>query len=233
MIESRGIATVVVGLVRPHLEATKPPRALFVPFPLGRPFGEPEDAAFQTRVLLTALRLFERQDGPVILEDFPDDAPGQVARADWRPPFALPAPGEVSAAALTAELALVMPWWERARARRGRTTVGVSGQPPGRWPDYGAAFLAGGVPASPVAGMTPALALRFLCDDLKALYGEATQAEGPMPGFGQVETWFWRETLAGRFILALRAAGMVSEDSAVRTVAGRFFVPAPYLPPAA
>ena len=54
-----------------------------------------------------------------------------------------------------------------------------------------------------------------------------------MPGYGQVETWFWRETLAGRFILALRAAGMVSEDSAVRTVAGRFFVPAPYLPPAA
>ena len=47
MIEARGIATVVIGLVRPHLETIRPPRALFVPFELGRPLGAPEDAAFQ------------------------------------------------------------------------------------------------------------------------------------------------------------------------------------------
>ena len=52
-----------------------------------------------------------------------------------------------------------------------------------------------------------------------------------MPGFGQVETWFWGETLAGQFIRALRTAGMASEDNALRTVTGRFLVPAPYLLP--
>ena len=54
MIESRGVATVAIGLVRPHIEKTKAPRGLFVPFPLGRPFGEPEDTAFQARVLMHA-----------------------------------------------------------------------------------------------------------------------------------------------------------------------------------
>jgi len=233
MIESLGIATVVIGLVRPHLEATRPPRALFVPFPLGRPLGEPDDPAFQTRVLLRALRLLERSDGPVILEDFETDAPSQSPRQAWRPPFTLPPPGAVSAAALAAELARVLPWWARAQAQRGRTTVGVSGQPPDAWPAYAAAFLDGTPAPSPVPGLTPALALRFLVDDLKALYSEAAQSTGPMPGFGQVETWFWDETLAGSFIRALRTAGMASEDNALRTVTGRFLVPAPYLLPTA
>lgn len=234
MIESLGVATVVLGLVRPHMEATRPPRGLFVPFPLGRPLGEPGDAAFQTRVLRHALGLFERTDGPVILEDFGEDAPSQTAVAGWAPPFVLPVPvpGQVSAASLRAEMALVMPWWMRAQARFGRTTVGVSGIAPAAWPDLFAAFLAGEVPASPVPGLTPALALRFACDDLKALYSEAAQSDGPMPGIWQVEGWFWTATLAGRLLVALRTAGMASSDNAVRTVAGRFFVPAPFLPPA-
>jgi len=41
---------------------------LMLPFMLGRPLGEPNDAMFQRRVLLQALRLLERDDGPVILE---------------------------------------------------------------------------------------------------------------------------------------------------------------------
>ena len=51
-----------------------PPRALWVPFMLGRPLGVPNDAAFQSKVALSALQLLERDSGPV-LEDFPDDAP--------------------------------------------------------------------------------------------------------------------------------------------------------------
>ncbi len=233
MIESLGVPTVVLGLVRPHMETTRPPRGLFVPFPLGRPLGEPEDAAFQTRVLRHALGLLERNDGPVILEDFGEDAPSQTALAGWAPPFVLPMPGEVSAASLRTEMELVIPWWMRAQARFGRTTVGASGIAPQAWPAFFAAFLAGEVPASPVAGLTPALALRFACDDVKALYSEAAQAEGPMPGIRQVDGWFWTATLAGRLLIALRTAGMASSDNAVRTVAGRFFVPAPFLPPAA
>ena len=47
MLEERGLATTVIGLVRPHMERSGNPRGLFVPFPLGRPLGEAGDAAFQ------------------------------------------------------------------------------------------------------------------------------------------------------------------------------------------
>jgi hypothetical protein len=77
---------------------------------------------------------------------------------------------------------------------------------------------------------TPALALRFLCDDVKALYGEAAQAEGAAPSPRQVDFWFWRQTVAGQLLLALRATAMASENNALKTVGGRFFVPTPWLP---
>src|ERR1700721_2901202 len=64
MLEGRGTPTVAIGLVRPQMEKTPPPRGLWTPFQLGRPLGEPEDSAFQRRVLLQALGLLERRDGP-------------------------------------------------------------------------------------------------------------------------------------------------------------------------
>ena len=70
-LEEEGLATVSISLIRPQTENTRPPRALWVPFELGRPFGPPTDPVFQRRVLLTALRLLERTDGPVLLQDFP------------------------------------------------------------------------------------------------------------------------------------------------------------------
>lgn len=54
-LEEEGIATVVIALIRPQAENTRPPRALWVPFELGRPIGPPGDAAFQKRVILAAL----------------------------------------------------------------------------------------------------------------------------------------------------------------------------------
>ena len=50
-VESGGIATTGISLVREHSERMRPPRALWVPYPLGRPFGVPGDAAFQSAVL--------------------------------------------------------------------------------------------------------------------------------------------------------------------------------------
>jgi len=64
-LEEEGIATVAVVLIRPQAENTKPPRALWVPFELGRPFGPPNDAAFQKRVILAALGMLVEDGGPV------------------------------------------------------------------------------------------------------------------------------------------------------------------------
>ena len=141
----------------------------------------------------------------------------------------MPATSDAWAASFAAELALMMPLWRQAQARFGRTTVGLSFQPPEAWPAFAARFLAGGLPR--VMGHdTPALALRFLCDDVKALYGEAAQAEGAAPSSLQVDTWFWRQTVAGALLIALRDVALSSENNAVKTVGGRFLVPVPWLP---
>jgi hypothetical protein len=83
-----------ISLVRDNTERLRPPRFLWVPFELGRPFGAPDEPEFQTKVLRTALALLERQDGPPILEDFPDDAPGDGATdmTGWTCPISFPKP---------------------------------------------------------------------------------------------------------------------------------------------
>ena len=78
---------------------------------------------------------------------------------------------------------------------------------------------------------TAALTLRFLCDDIKAMYGEAAQAHDMPPSSRQIDTWFWSMTIAGRLLIALRSSALQSENNAMKTVGGRFFVPAPFLSP--
>jgi hypothetical protein len=234
MLEERGFSTVAIASVRAQAEKTRPPRALWTTSELGRPLGEPGDVPFQRRVLLAALNLLTRTDGPVILEDFTEDPPGWLDAPDWHAP-PLPETNDLLetpdawAAAFGAELSGLLPLWRTAQKRFGRSTVGLSFQAPTAWPGFATRFLAGELPAVPELD-TPALALRMLSDDIKALYGEAAQAEGPAPSARQIDLWFWRQTVAGRLLIALRAVAMASENNALKTVGGRFFVPAYWLP---
>lgn len=68
-IEREGIATVSISLLREVTSRIKPPRALFVPFPMGHPLGEPNNPELQHQVIAEALKLLERYDVPV-LESF-------------------------------------------------------------------------------------------------------------------------------------------------------------------
>ena len=65
-IEQQGIATVSLSLLREITEKVRPPRALFVPYPLGYPLGTPNDPALQTRIILAAFALLARTDCPVL-----------------------------------------------------------------------------------------------------------------------------------------------------------------------
>jgi hypothetical protein len=65
-IEREGIATVSISLLREVTEIIRPPRALFVPFPMGYPLGRPNDEKFQHHVIRQALALLERNDLPVL-----------------------------------------------------------------------------------------------------------------------------------------------------------------------
>jgi hypothetical protein len=68
-IERAGIASVSISLLREVASAIKPPRALFVPFPMGYPLGAPNNSPLQHRIITAALGLLERDDVPV-LEEF-------------------------------------------------------------------------------------------------------------------------------------------------------------------
>ena len=132
-LEREGIPTVVTAPIRRHAERMQPPRALAVPFELGRPFGAPNEPEFQTRVLNALLNMLEKTDGPV-LDDFPDPAPGSAADMEgWSCPVNLvpPAKGLSGAEnlieALNQEAALLQPWYDEAVLKgNGRTLVGVS-----------------------------------------------------------------------------------------------------------
>ena len=65
-IEYAGITTVSLSLLREITEKIQPPRALYVPFPLGYPLGEPNNIELQTRVMQAAFGLLSRNDVPVL-----------------------------------------------------------------------------------------------------------------------------------------------------------------------
>ena len=80
ILEAEGLATVAL-LPSPDIaERMRPPRVLVAPFPLGRPFGRPGDAAFQRAVLEQALGLLGRPEGPV-LDVFPEVIEDEAADA--------------------------------------------------------------------------------------------------------------------------------------------------------
>jgi hypothetical protein len=227
-LEEEGIATVAIALIRPQAENTRPPRALWVPFELGRPIGPPSDAAFQRRVILAALGMLVEGGGPVRIIDFPDDDPRETLDADWRlpiPPVTIPSDLSALAEAIEAELRALAPAYAASCTARRRSTVGLLGLPPAECGAYVAAWLRGEQSVSPIADMSPPLALRFAIDDLKAFALEAALTPGRKPSSQQLGDWLWNDTALGAGLQVLRRVGLASDDERLKIAAG-FFVPA-------
>ncbi|MGH7868318.1 MAG: hypothetical protein ACREP9_12020 [Candidatus Dormibacteraceae bacterium] len=70
VIEKAGIPTTSISLLREITEKVRPPRALCVPFPMGYPFGKPNDADIQLQVIRQALTLLESGDALPMIRDF-------------------------------------------------------------------------------------------------------------------------------------------------------------------
>ena len=220
--------------MREHTEKLNPPRALFVPFELGRPVGAPDDAAFQRRVLDAAFALFDLAEGPAI-EDFPEDAPGGPSgdMSGWVCPVNLAPPPEADAAdgalaAVRRELDRLRPWHQLARERRGRTTVGLSGLGIDAATDFIARFLADPAIESPIDGMDLPQALKFAADDFKAWYLEAATARPGPGGAAELADWFWRETAGGKFMMELCLACRALEGPMMQLLGRKALVPRVY-----
>ena len=83
--ESEGLTTALVGFVKEQMEIIKPPRALFLDFPMGRGMGKPNDPNFQKKVLRATFDMLEQKNGPVLV-DFPEVIPVQNGRMGYALP---------------------------------------------------------------------------------------------------------------------------------------------------
>ncbi|MFY0612744.1 MAG: hypothetical protein JXQ99_14525 [Hyphomicrobiaceae bacterium] len=230
------MATTSISLIRTNTEKVAPPRALWVPFELGRPLGAPSDPSFQRRVLVATLDLLEAPEGPVLV-DFPDDAPETSAalKEDEMEGLVcliaqpkLPdkdAPATELGRELLKEIGTLAPWYNLARSKRGRTTVGPSGLNMDAAAKYLAAFLEDQATSPPRDDIPAGRVLKLSYEDLKAYYGEAITVQ---PGFGKsgrVEDWIFNETVLGRALWRLQDVCAASDDEYYRYLSGKSIIP--------
>jgi len=70
-IEEAGIPTVYMGSCRDMMTRVRPPRAVFLDFPLGRQCGRPGDVDLQIRILKDALGVLASAGVPGRIVDLP------------------------------------------------------------------------------------------------------------------------------------------------------------------
>ncbi len=202
VFEAAGIATVVLSSVREMAVKVAPPRALHCEFPLGRPLGKPGDAVFQHDVLRQAFALLDAPSGPVLV-DYPD-----VIEADKEQvACALPPRYDPSLPAAVDEANGLRRAYDRARARRGVTSVGRVVDADGV-PDAVAVLVAIAGGAEWKSAGIPGGNTTALCHDIRTYYEEAALelVNGPRPGARALEDWFFDQTEAGKIVLQARAA---------------------------
>ena len=226
--------------MREHTEQIKPPRALWVPFELGRPFGAPDHPDFQKDVLRSLLALFSRDSGPV-LEDYPHDSP-VTAEMDMAWSCALPlppldanaSPADALTQALQQEAGNLAPWYAESIRRRGRTTFGLSGLKPDQMDEIAEflARMAAGENPEPPEGLNDPLpaGIRYMVDDVRAYYMEAVneQPGSPPPGGVRMWEWFYGETRMGQALYDLHDRFAAEREAATAANGGE---PPPGPPP--
>ena len=234
-LEREGIPTTQISLIREHTEIIRPPRALWVPFELGRPLGAPENPALQRRVLLAALELLDAPEGPLIV-DFPEEIPEEAVRDDkgldgWSCPVSFTHQTrqendlEKLRSALRREIAELRPWYDLNLEKRDRTAV-VEFSPESASELLGA-FGTGEQPVIQNADISLATALRLAAQDLKAFYFEAATARPDLasPSSGEFNEWFWQESAAGRILKAVKERCLKEEDESLRMNGTLFLIP--------
>ena len=71
VVEEAGIPTVEIGSGRDIMEAVKPPRAVFMNFPLGHQTGKPFDKELQRAIVVAALEMLKSATEPGTIVDLP------------------------------------------------------------------------------------------------------------------------------------------------------------------
>jgi hypothetical protein len=234
ILEDEGIPTTHISLIRVHTEKIKPPRALAVPFELGRPLGAPNEPDFQRRVLLETLKLLERTSGPV-LEDFPDlppgteeeEAQGWACPVNFAPPMDDISDADLVYQSLLQEVNLLRPWYEEAVKNFGRSAFGISGKTPEEIARVIADVLVDPLGTEPpYEGESIGVGFKRMADDLRYFYTEAAIARPDQRTSDfEVANWLWGETTLGKVLVAIRDESMESEEPSLKALAVTAMVP--------
>jgi hypothetical protein len=235
-LEEGGIPTAAISLIRQHTVRIQPPRALWVPFELGRPLGAPGNPEFQKRVLVALLRLLEANEGPV-LADFPDDPP-PVAEQPAALACPVTFPNSVDAfndeqllhQTFQQEVAELRMWYDVGVERRGRTTVGTSGLEVEVAAQFLGNFIFTDVPTPPVNGVPPLSLLRLAIEDVKSFYFEAmTSQPGQQKASSRtLANWFWSETAAAKILFLLQERWKDAATPALKDFSRLLLIPRAY-----
>jgi hypothetical protein len=228
------VATTSISLIREQSEAVRPPRALWVPFALGRPLGSAADPDFQKQVMRAAFALLDTATAPTI-EDYPVEAPEEAGPGEWACPLNLPVPDQASITErLLAEVARLAPWAAETRAARGRTLFGATGASADQVPDVARALGTiadgGDLGEPPEVGIewafTMPVLVRHLADDLRTFYHEAIAAQpGPgAPNHAALNDWIFGGTALGEALLAV-ADHLTELDTPIARLTRGFLIP--------
>jgi hypothetical protein len=87
-----------------------------------------------------------------------------------------------------------------------------------------ASFLKHGTLTCP-DGLGVAETLKLLIEDLRTYYYEAAAARPGNPDSTAIQNWFWRDTAAGRFFLALHRSCLASPDKSLQQLCATSLVP--------
>jgi len=180
-------------------EKMAPPRTLYCEFPLGRPLGQPGDAAFQRNVLERGFALLDSTEP--VLATHPE-----VIESDETPlTCSIPPRFDESLPPAVDEARGLRAAYDRAVAARGTTAVGRAIDADTVADALGVLHQWGeGVAWKDVA--LPGKNTLAVSHDIRAYYTEAALelATGPAPAGRSVEAWFWDETEAGKTMMAAR-----------------------------
>ena len=212
----------------------QPPRALYVPFELGRPFGLPNNPQMQRRVLIEALELLERTDGPFI-KDF-DTISGEFDSNEenegWVCPVNLATPQtnlsdlQKLAIDLKQEVALLRPWYQESiKNFNGRRLDGLTAYSPEEIIDCLLSFIENQHVESFISGQHIGRAIKLSADDLKHFYFQSAMARPKNISDNQLENWFYGETLAGALLIKMRTICLDHENESLKLIGRTNFVP--------
>jgi len=217
-IERAGVATASISLIREQSEAVRPPRALWVPYALGRPLGSAADPEFQKQVLRASLGMLATATEPTI-EDYEVEAPQEAQPGQWACPVSFPVVEDSSLnARLSSEVARLAPWSAETRTQRGRTLFGVTGAQPEQFQLVAQALAhiaeSGELRQAPPASdggeqvdwaFPMPILVRHLADDLRTFYHEAIAAQpgADAPNHAALNAWIFGRTALGDVLQAI------------------------------